>query len=331
MTTTEKHEDQMIVQYAKISLEDEEEGGLVFEDIGNANQAPEYQWSLVGRFLTDRAINFLAMKNTLASLWRPVKGVCIKELGPNLFIFQFFHELDMLHVIEGGPWTFNQFMLLTTRFHSDRFCEALFYQQDRDHVRPYGVWLRAPRRLMLDFSVKGKGHVKEVSTINGVRGKKSGEAGSVSTIKEQLIMGQISLVKVHKMLWNARPIKPNDYLSMELPWAGSGSSHEGCFFIAGVGIGGGLVLLWKEKNMAKLLSFSSNHIDASVLIPNMKAWHLTYFYGFPKRARRKDSWDLLHKLNTVSTFPWCVIEDFNDLMGQHEKKGRLRHPNHSLN
>ncbi|XP_048226990.1 uncharacterized protein LOC125369194 [Ricinus communis] len=74
MTTTEKHEDQMIVQYAKISLEDEEEGGLVFEDIGNANQAPEYQWSLVGRFLTDRAINFLAMKNTLASLWRPVKG-----------------------------------------------------------------------------------------------------------------------------------------------------------------------------------------------------------------------------------------------------------------
>ncbi|KAK6143263.1 hypothetical protein DH2020_023611 [Rehmannia glutinosa] len=30
----------------------------------------------------------VAMKNTLASIWRPVKGVSIKDLGPNLFLFQ---------------------------------------------------------------------------------------------------------------------------------------------------------------------------------------------------------------------------------------------------
>ena len=69
----------------------------------------------MGRFLTDRAINFVAMKNTLASLWRPVKGVHIKDLSPSLFLFQFFHELDVERVIKGGPWTFNQHLLIMSR------------------------------------------------------------------------------------------------------------------------------------------------------------------------------------------------------------------------
>ena len=62
--------------------------------------------------MTDRVINLMAMKNTLASIWRPVKGVCIKELSSNLFLFQFFHELDMERVVKGGPWTFNQHLLI---------------------------------------------------------------------------------------------------------------------------------------------------------------------------------------------------------------------------
>ena len=57
----------------------------------------------------------MAMKNTLASIWRPVKGVCIKKLSSNLFLFQFFHELDMEKVVKGGPWTFNQHLLIISR------------------------------------------------------------------------------------------------------------------------------------------------------------------------------------------------------------------------
>ncbi|XWS54770.1 hypothetical protein CRYUN_Cryun10bG0117700 [Craigia yunnanensis] len=55
------------------------------------------------------------MKNTLASIWLPVKGVCIKDLRPILFLFQFFHEMDLERVVKGGPWTFNQNLLLTSR------------------------------------------------------------------------------------------------------------------------------------------------------------------------------------------------------------------------
>ncbi|KAK6138367.1 hypothetical protein DH2020_027896 [Rehmannia glutinosa] len=101
--------------YERMRLEEEEENGLVIEQEESDESAKSFQWCLAGRFLTNRSINFLAMKNTLASLWRPVKGVLIKELGPNMFLFQFFHELDIQRVESNGPWTFDNQLLLTKR------------------------------------------------------------------------------------------------------------------------------------------------------------------------------------------------------------------------
>ncbi|KAK6125540.1 hypothetical protein DH2020_040719 [Rehmannia glutinosa] len=99
----------------RMQLQEEEEGGVCLDESDDVVQTQEIRWCLVGRFLTERQLNFLAMKNTLASIWRPVKGVFIKELGPNLFLFQFFHELDILRVQSNGPWTFDNSLLLTKR------------------------------------------------------------------------------------------------------------------------------------------------------------------------------------------------------------------------
>lgn len=68
---------------------------------------------IVGKFLADRAINVGARKNTLASLWQPVKDMSIRDVRINLFLFQFFHELDIIRVIKGAPWTFYRHQLLT--------------------------------------------------------------------------------------------------------------------------------------------------------------------------------------------------------------------------
>ncbi|XP_030500236.1 uncharacterized protein LOC115715711 [Cannabis sativa] len=55
------------------------------------------------------------MKHTLASLWQPGRGVFIKELEPNLYIFQFYHEVDIQRVVDGSPWTFNRNQLIFQR------------------------------------------------------------------------------------------------------------------------------------------------------------------------------------------------------------------------
>lgn len=101
-----------------IRLRDEEEKGLMTGDIDEVNQIQgnvDLKYCLVGRFLSDRVINFQAMKNTMASLWRPGKGVHIRELSASLYLFQFFHEIDMKRVIDGGHWTFNNHLLLIKR------------------------------------------------------------------------------------------------------------------------------------------------------------------------------------------------------------------------
>ena len=96
----------------KISIEDEEESGLVVDQGENELAQEKLEWRLAGRFLIDRVINSQAMKDALSKIWRPVKGVFIRDINPNLFLFKFFHELDMERVIKGGPWTFDRHLFL---------------------------------------------------------------------------------------------------------------------------------------------------------------------------------------------------------------------------
>lgn len=102
-----------------ITLEDEEEGGLAFEE--EVLQGEEQALSgidanlcVVGRFIIDRKVDFLAMQQTLAALWKPGMGVYIKDLEANLFLFQFYHEVDVRRVLEGCPWSFNRRALIMT-------------------------------------------------------------------------------------------------------------------------------------------------------------------------------------------------------------------------
>ncbi|KAF4368650.1 hypothetical protein F8388_003351 [Cannabis sativa] len=44
----------------------------------------------------------------MADLWKPGKGITIKILDQNRFLFQFYHEIDIQRVIEGSPWTYDR-------------------------------------------------------------------------------------------------------------------------------------------------------------------------------------------------------------------------------
>lgn len=102
--------------YAILALEEEEEGGVLMgeEDVGRNDQT----FVLVGRFLTERNINFPAMQNVLAALWRPRKGVEIHDIGNHRYTFVFYHLLDIQKVVEGGPWSFEQSPLICHKLES---------------------------------------------------------------------------------------------------------------------------------------------------------------------------------------------------------------------
>lgn len=65
--------------YARLAPEEEDEEGVIVSE-GEVWKNQE-TFVLVGRFLTEKNINFNAMKNVLTSLWRPKEGVEIHDLG----------------------------------------------------------------------------------------------------------------------------------------------------------------------------------------------------------------------------------------------------------
>ncbi|XP_019165703.1 PREDICTED: uncharacterized protein LOC109161666 [Ipomoea nil] len=105
---------EIITHTADISL-DKEEQGVRFEDEELGVQtlpASRQTWSVVGRFLTDRILKTEVMKRVMASAWKPLMGIEITDVQPNLFLFTFFDEPDMRRVMEEGPWAFENATLL---------------------------------------------------------------------------------------------------------------------------------------------------------------------------------------------------------------------------
>ncbi|KAL5546642.1 hypothetical protein UlMin_006329 [Ulmus minor] len=98
-------------------------------------------------------------------------------------------------------------------------------------------------------------------------------------------------------------------------------SFNNCFPVNRHGTGGGLMLLWQNEWDVSIQSYSSSHIDATIISPDNFTWRLTCFYGNPHRELRKFSWELLHRLSSLSNLPWLVVGDFNEIACDEEKRG----------
>ncbi|KAK1387792.1 hypothetical protein POM88_015970 [Heracleum sosnowskyi] len=114
MDKQKTHIQEMEDMFATIQIEDEEHGGLSYKNITDELSDIDTRWCLVGRFLTDSSIDFQAMQHKMTS-WRPGRGLYVKQLDNNKFIFQFSREIDIRRVTEGSPWTFGRFHLVLER------------------------------------------------------------------------------------------------------------------------------------------------------------------------------------------------------------------------
>lgn len=96
--------------YAKLVLEEDYEGGVVVSS--SEVVAQKQMYVLIGKFLTEKSINFNAMQNVMATLWRPKEGMEVHDLVGFRYSFVLYHKMDVQKVIEGGPWSFEQAMLV---------------------------------------------------------------------------------------------------------------------------------------------------------------------------------------------------------------------------
>ena len=98
-------------------LTTEEEEVITISDEGRKEEIKGCALSLIGKFLTCKPFNKRAAHNTLRRARGLEKDIQIVEVGSNLFQFKFNREFDLDRVLRGGPWSFDNQVLLLCRWH----------------------------------------------------------------------------------------------------------------------------------------------------------------------------------------------------------------------
>lgn len=93
-----------------LNINDEVDMEFNLEEAGE--NAIDLSLCLEGRFLTNIHIRVPIMKERMVEVWKPICGITIDELKPPVFLFCFYHIVDIQNVLKGGPWNFDKDVLI---------------------------------------------------------------------------------------------------------------------------------------------------------------------------------------------------------------------------
>ncbi|KAL2928887.1 UDP-N-acetylmuramoyl-L-alanyl-D-glutamate--LD-lysine ligase, partial [Bienertia sinuspersici] len=132
-----------------LSLTEAEEDALICEDEETDELLDQLvAHSLVGTLLTDTPYNPEAFKNTMRSLWKPSRGLVVREIENNIFVFQFFSKADREKVLDQGPWSFDDRLLLLKEDKKGDHPTEMKFNITRFWVKAYQIPVDRRKKLM---------------------------------------------------------------------------------------------------------------------------------------------------------------------------------------
>ncbi|XP_065631693.1 uncharacterized protein LOC136068462 [Quercus suber] len=109
--------DEVLNGLEKMKLTADEEEVIEITEEGRMEEIESCTLSLIGKFLTCKAFDKMATKNTIRRAWGLENKLHILEVGSNLFQFKFSSEFELNRILRGGPWTFDNQLLMLKRWH----------------------------------------------------------------------------------------------------------------------------------------------------------------------------------------------------------------------
>ena len=95
------------------------------------------------------------------------------------------------------------------------------------------------------------------------------------------------------------------------------------------GRSGGLALFYLDSFDVTVLYSNNRMIDIEATIEGHKVY-ITFIYGDPVVECRKYVWERLTRMSTNRSGAWFMCGDFNEIKGNHEKKGGRKRPETSF-
>lgn len=105
-------EEELASLWGKFQLTEEESEDCI---VPQEMLAEEHSWRpncLLGCLLTRKGFHKEAFKSTMENIWKHSPLKKIYEVGDNLFLFQFLSADDREMVLKGGPWNFDEKLVL---------------------------------------------------------------------------------------------------------------------------------------------------------------------------------------------------------------------------
>ena len=122
-------------------------------DEGSEEEDARVELGLVGQIWTERHINPNAFITTMKNVWQPKFDVEIKNMGKNLYVFQFHHWRDKKKVVEGQPWHFDRHVILMDEVKGN--CKPSDLQ-----LQYFPIWAR-----VYNLPFKGRMNIANVKAI----------------------------------------------------------------------------------------------------------------------------------------------------------------------
>lgn len=93
------------------------------DDMKLKKKGPTKEFSLVARFLTNRALIIDVVARTFTPLWRTRNGFQIRNLGDHKLLFIFDNKPDAEKVLQNEPRGFDKHLIVFQRYNKDTILE----------------------------------------------------------------------------------------------------------------------------------------------------------------------------------------------------------------
>ncbi|MED6119112.1 hypothetical protein PIB30_008921 [Stylosanthes scabra] len=119
----------------KTETENEEEELVIYEEGDIVESVQKCKHSIVGRLITDKAINPSWVHNDMYNIWRRPAGFQMKEIQEKLYQFFFEKEGDMKRVLKGSPWMFRNSWLLMEKWERSKSPKEMEFTKAEARVK----------------------------------------------------------------------------------------------------------------------------------------------------------------------------------------------------
>ncbi|KAK6163397.1 hypothetical protein DH2020_000261 [Rehmannia glutinosa] len=127
---------ELVGSLKKFSLSEQENKGIILEEVDVALNLGESHRSLFGKIHGIKKVSFMGLRNTLQSLWVTKAQFVIRELGVNRYQFVFQNDEDLEKVFNSKVWTFDSQYILLKKWSEGMVIENEVFEE-------VNLWLQA--------------------------------------------------------------------------------------------------------------------------------------------------------------------------------------------